>query len=261
MLLINSYKIKSLILDMDGVLWRENSPIGDLPDIFLRFNKEGLKIILATNNATRTPLQYVEKMAKFGVRLQEDQIITSAMGIAYLLKKKHPTGGSVYMIGENGLLSALNEAGFFHSETPDIAVIGSMDREINFWKLKQATLLIRSGIPFYFSNPDRTYPTPEGLIPGAGAILSALETATDVKAIIAGKPSPTLFEFALERLGTRPDETLVIGDRLETDILGGQRAGCPTAIVLSGIATRNESERWQPKVDLILRELSDLLPE
>jgi 4-nitrophenyl phosphatase len=134
-----------------------------------------------------------------------------------------------------------------------------MDRGINFQKLKKATLLIRSGIPFYFTNPDRTFPTPEGLIPGAGALLAALEVASDVTPIIAGKPSTTLFEFALERLGTKPEETLVVGDRLETDILGGQRAGCKTALVLSGIAKKEDAKTWQPKPDMVLNELSDLL--
>jgi 4-nitrophenyl phosphatase len=120
-------------------------------------------------------------------------------------------------------------------------------------------LLIRRGIPFFFTNPDRTFPTPEGIIPGAGAILAALETATDVSPIIAGKPGTTLFDFALERLGTLPQETLVVGDRLETDILGGQRAGCKTALVLSGIATQEEANAWQPYPDLVINELSDLL--
>lgn len=244
---------------MDGVLWRENEAIGDLPAIFNGFTHAGIKIMLATNNATRTPAQYIQKIASFGADITEDQIVNSAMGVAYLLKKRFPEGGPVYAIGEIGLMTALIEAGFYQSEEPGLAVIGSMDREISFWKMKRATLMIRSGIPFYFTNPDRTFPTPEGLIPGAGAILAALETATDVTPIIAGKPSTTLFDFALERLGTKPQETLVVGDRLETDILGGQRAGCKTALVLSGISTRKEAEGWSPKPDLIIDELADLL--
>ncbi|PKN89885.1 MAG: haloacid dehalogenase [Chloroflexi bacterium HGW-Chloroflexi-7] len=251
--------IKALILDMDGVLWRENAPIGDLPSTFAGFERAGLKVLLATNNATRTPAQYLQKIAGFGVHLEEAQVINSAMGVAYLLKKRFPQGGPVYILGEIGLTTALNAAGFDHSEEPGLAVIGSMDRDINFWKMKSATLLIRRGIPFYFTNPDRTFPTPEGIIPGAGAILAALETATDVTPIIAGKPGTTLFDFALERLGTLPQETLVVGDRLETDILGGQRAGCKTALVLSGISTRDEANAWQPYPDLVINELSDLL--
>lgn len=259
MLQLKSKEIKALILDMDGVLWRENSPIGNLAATFAGFEEAGLKIMLATNNATRTPAQYLEKMADFGVTLHEDQIINSAMGIAYLLKKRFPNGGPVYVLGEIGLSTALQQAGFLESEEPGLAVIGSMDRNISFNKLKKATLFIRKGIPFYFTNPDRTFPTPEGLIPGAGAILAALQTATDVTPIIAGKPSTTLFDFALERLGTKPDETLVVGDRLETDILGGQRAGCLTALVLSGISTKVEADVWQPPLDLVVNELGDLL--
>lgn len=259
MLYLRSNPIKALILDMDGVLWRENESIGDLAAIFSGFERAGLKVILATNNATRTPTQYLEKMAGFGVTLHKEQIINSAMGVAYLLKKRFPLGGPVYAIGEIGLSTALKDAGFHESEDPGLAVIGSMDREISFLKLKKATLFIRSGIPFYFTNPDRTFPTPEGLIPGAGSILAALETATDVMPIIAGKPNTTLYDFALERLGTLPQETLAVGDRLETDILGGQRTGCLTALVLSGIATRSEAEVWQPQPDLVINELSDLL--
>lgn len=251
--------INALILDMDGVLWRENEPIGDLNAIFRGFYETGLKIILATNNATRTPTQYVEKITSLGGIVEEDQIVNSSMGVAYLLKKRFPQGGPVYAIGEVGLITALEQEGFTQSEEPGLAVIGSMDRGINFQKLKKATLLIRSGIPFYFTNPDRTFPTPEGLIPGAGSLLAALEVASDVTPIIAGKPSTTLFEFALERLGTKPEETLVVGDRLETDILGGQRAGCKTALVLSGIAKKEDAKTWQPKPDMVLNELSDLL--
>ncbi len=255
----NIGEIQALILDMDGVLWRENSPIGDLPFIFKRIRELGIKFVLATNNGTRTADQYLEKIATFGVDLNKSQVINSAMALSHMLHKRFPTGGPVYILGEAGLTTSLIESGFYHGEENVLAVIGSMDREIDFWKLKRATLLIRAGAPFYFTNPDRTYPTPEGLIPGAGAILAALEAATDVQATIAGKPSPALFEFALDRLGTKPEETLVVGDRLETDILGGQRVGCKTAAVLSGVMTEMEAIAWQPRIDLILPELADLV--
>ncbi len=252
-------EIKSLILDMDGVLWRENSPIGNLPKTFMRFKELGLQVILATNNGTRTPDQYLEKMAGFGVTLEKDQVVNSAMALAHLLKKRFPQGGPIYILGEAGLFSALADAGFYQDEENVLAVAGSMDRKIDFWKLKRATLIIRAGAPFYFTNPDKTFPTPEGLIPGAGSIQAAIEAATDVKAIIAGKPSPALFEFALARLGTTPQETLVVGDRLETDILGGQKVGCKTAAVLSGVLTKEEAQAWQPKIDIIVPELADLV--
>ena len=251
--------IKSLILDMDGVLWRESAPIGNLAVLFDRISQLGLQFVLATNNATRTPKQYVEKLECFGVKIGESQIINSAMGVAYLLNKKYPQGGAVFVVGETGLVQALETAGFHQSEDNCMAVIASMDRNITFEKLKKATLLIRSGVPFYATNPDRTYPTPKGLIPGAGAIIGAIVIATDVTPVIAGKPSPTLYQFALEKLGTFPAETLIVGDRLETDILGGQLLGCPTALVLSGIATRAEAEKYLPAIDLIIPELSDLV--
>ncbi len=251
--------LKSLILDMDGVLWQESEPIGDLAEIFKQIEHLNLDYILATNNATRTPRKYVEKLAGFGAIIPEDKIVNSSMAVAYLLKKRFPSGGNVYIVGESGLNEALESNGFHVSEIDPVAVVASMDRGINFEKLKRATLLIRSGVPFYATNPDRTYPTPEGLIPGAGSIVGSLEISTDVKPIIAGKPNSTLYEFALERLGTNPAETLVVGDRLETDILGGQKLGCPTALVLTGIATREEAEAHHPPVSIISPSLSHLL--
>mgnify|MGYP001061610772 FL=1 len=252
-------KIKAVILDMDGVLWREAEPIGNLPEIFNKLKSLGIKVVLATNNATRTPRQYVEKLAGFGAAILEEQIVNSSMAVAYQLLKRFPGGGAVYIVGESGLAEALAAAGFYQSETNCLAVIASMDRTINFEKLKQATLIVRSGVPFYGTNPDKTYPTPLGLIPGAGAIIGALEIACGQEAIIAGKPNPTLYEFALEKLGTTPADTLVVGDRLETDILGGQQLGCPSALVLSGIATLEEALEHQPPVDYIFESLTELV--
>ena len=251
--------IKALVIDMDGVLWRENEAIGNLPATFARFEKAGLKVILATNNATKTQEMYIEKLAGFGAHLKKEQILNSAMGITYLLKKRFPDRGPVYIIGEIGLASALQNAGFYVSDQNPLAVIAGMDRKISFEKLKAATLFIRSGVPFYGTNPDRTFPTPEGFIPGAGSILAALVAATDVEPIIAGKPAPTLYQFALEKLGTLPSETLAVGDRIETDIIGGQQAGLHTALVLSGVTTREEGLAWKPKIDLIVPELGSLV--
>ena len=251
--------LKALILDMDGVLWQESEAIGNLVEIFKQIKHLKLDYVLATNNATKTPRKYVEKLASFGVIVPENKILNSAMAVAYLLKKRFPAGGNVFIVGESGLSEALESNGFRISDKDCVAVVASMDRGVNFEKLKRATLLIRSGVPFYATNPDRTFPTPEGLIPGAGSIIGSLEISTDVKPIIAGKPNPTLYEFALERLGTAPAETLVVGDRLETDIIGGQKLGCPTALVLSGIATRKEAEAHDPPVDIISPSLTHLL--
>jgi 4-nitrophenyl phosphatase len=134
-----------------------------------------------------------------------------------------------------------------------------IDREINFQKVVEATLLVRNGIPFYATNLDRTFPTPRGEIPGSGAWISVITTATGVQPIIAGKPFPFLMELSLERLGTRKEETLVVGDRLETDIAAGQGVGCPTALVLSGVSTKDQARDWNPKPDIIAEDLTALI--
>jgi len=261
---MNLPNIKALILDMDGVLWRDNAPIGDLPAIFARICERGLKVALATNNATRTVHEHLEKIGGFGVRLQPWQIISSAAAAANVLSNNFPNGGSVFIVGENGIQRALEERGFTpiidpDDETRPVAVVGGIDRAITYQKLRRATLHIRAGIPFYGTNPDKSFPTPEGLIPGAGAILASIEAATDVKPIIIGKPEPAMMYMALEKLGTTPEETLVVGDRLETDIAAGQAAGCKTALVLSGVSTREQAEKWIPAPDFIIDDLSTLL--
>jgi 4-nitrophenyl phosphatase len=138
-------------------------------------------------------------------------------------------------------------------------VVMGIDRGITFDKMREATLLVRRGIPFYATNPDKTFPTPRGEIPGAGAWISVVITATGVEPIYAGKPFPFMTELSLERLGARKEETLVVGDRLETDIAAGQAVGCPCALVLSGVSTREQAQVWSPKIDLVADDLSSLI--
>lgn len=255
-----STPIRALILDMDGVLWKDKEPIGNLPAIFARLQSKNVQVILATNNATRTPDQYVQKLAGFGVTVEPWRIVNSANATAHRLMKDFPKGGAVFVVGEEGLVKALAAQGFVPAGPEDrpLAVVAGLDLHITYEKLKQATLLIRSGVPFYFTNPDRTFPTPQGLIPGAGSILAALVAATDVQPHLAGKPSPDMYLMALELLNLPAQETLAVGDRLETDILGGQRAGCRTALVLSGVATQADLDSWEPKPDFTAADLDSL---
>lgn len=250
--------IKGLILDMDGVLWRGSEPIGNLSEIFSRFHARGWRITLATNNATRTIPQYVERLGSYGVVVEPWQIINSAIAAAQFLYEQFPKGGPVYLIGEDGLIEALSQQGFYQSDQDVIAVVASMDRQVNYDKLRKATLLIRGGALFVATNPDRTFPTPEGLVPGAGSILAALEAACYVKPVITGKPSPAMYHIALSRLGLFPSETLVVGDRAETDIAGAQAIGCRTALVLSGVTSPQEAHVWQPAPDLIIDDLDSI---
>jgi 4-nitrophenyl phosphatase len=138
-------------------------------------------------------------------------------------------------------------------------VIAGLDRGLNYDKLRRATLLIRSGVPFFGTNPDKTFPTPDGQVPGAGALLALLEAASGVSPIIIGKPNPAMYRLAMQRLGARLEETLAVGDRLETDIAGAQALGCPCALVLSGVSSREAAQTWQPTPDLIASDLGELL--
>ncbi len=255
-----SYReIKALIVDMDGVLWRDSKPLLDLPALFSEIRRRGLKVILATNNATRSIVQYLEKLQDFGVVLKAEQVINSAQATAHYMQKGHPNGGRVYVVGENGFIDTLQAYGFSHAEEDVLAVLVSMDRGLTYQKLRQATLLIRAGVPFIGTNPDRSFPTPEGLIPGTGAILAALEAATDIKPVIIGKPQPEMYRIALDRLGTSPNETLVIGDRLETDIAGAQALGCHTALVLTGVSSKEDARSWKPALDFISEDVATLI--
>ena len=255
--------IKALILDMDGVIWKGDAPIGNLPEIFARIRERGLKFVFATNNGTKTPEEYQQKLADLGVDIELWQVVTSAMGIAFMLSQKYPKGTKIFMIGEDGIRVALEEKGFeilSVENAPEAkAVVMGIDQGINFQKVAEATLLVRAGIPFYSTNTDRTFPTPRGEIPGSGAWLSVITTATGVEPIVAGKPFPYLMELALEKLGTKKEDTLVIGDRLETDIAAGQNVGCPTALVLSGVSRKEQADQWMPQPDMIMDSLSVLV--
>ena len=255
--------IKALILDMDGVLWRSDEPIGDLPAIFARIKARSLKYVFATNNGTRTPEQYAEKLSELGVSAEPRQVVTSALGVAHMLEQKFPKGTKVFLIGEEGIYQALTGKGFEVLPVADArdaqVVVMGIDRAVTFDKMREATLLVRRGVPFYATNPDKTFPTPRGEIPGAGAWISVVTTATEVEPTYAGKPFPYMMELSLDILGTKKEETLVVGDRLETDIAAGQAVGCPTALVLSGVATREQADMWEPKIDVIAADLATLV--
>lgn len=255
--------IKALILDMDGVIWKSDSPIGDLPRTFARIRECGLKFVFATNNGTKTPEEHRQKLSSLGVEVDSSQVVTSALAVAHMLSQKYPKGTKVFMVGGQGVREALIEKGFELLSTEDApeaqAFVMGLDRTVNFDKIVEATLLVRSGVPFYATNTDRTFPTLRGEIPGAGAWLSVVITATGAEPIVAGKPFPTMMEFCLERLGTSKEETLVVGDRLETDVASGQAAGCPTAAVLSGVSTREQAEAWKPSPTIIAENLAELV--
>jgi 4-nitrophenyl phosphatase len=256
---MTDFSIKSLILDMDGVLWKGTQPIGDLQSIFDEISKRKLKVVMATNNATTSPVEYVDKLSAFGVRVSLDQIITSGIATGAYLQEKYPQGGSIYILGEEGLQKTLDQYGFTIAADKVIAVVVGMDRNLTYEKLSKASHLIREGAEFIATNSDRTFPTPQGLIPGAGAIVAAVEAATSQKPLVIGKPQVEMYRIALEYLGTTPEKTLVVGDRIETDIAGGQALGCRTALVLSGVTDETMATSWEPVPDFITKDLESLL--
>ncbi|MDP2904449.1 MAG: HAD-IIA family hydrolase [Methylovulum sp.] len=244
--------IRALIIDMDGVLWHGDQPIPGLTDFFQTLRDQQRSFILATNNASLTPEQYVIKLAKMGVTVTQNEILTSGIATAlYLSEHEDPATTRVFVIGEDGAKQPLIERGFTltdlyevnGSKTPskgaDIVVCGK-DQTLTWDKLATATLNIRAGAKFIGTNADTTLPTEHGITHGNGAILAALQVATGVTPTIIGKPEPIIYQQAMALLDTDTSETIAIGDRLETDILGAVRTGIRSIMVLTGVSTEDD---------------------
>ncbi len=251
--------IRGLILDMDGVLYQGNEPLGDLPRLFAGIKEKGLRVIMATNNAIRNIDEHLAKMKSFGVELEPWQIINTIQVVEAILKRHFPHGGPIYGVVTPSTMAALEKAGYYNDEKNAQAVIVGLDRALTYEKLEIATLLVRAGKMYIGTNPDASFPTPRGLIPGAGSVIAAVTTASGVQPLFAGKPEPAMYEISMERLGSTPETTLAIGDRLDTDILGGNRAGCRTGLVMSGVTSAAELAAWEPKPDLVADTLWHML--
>jgi 4-nitrophenyl phosphatase len=249
--------IKSLMIDLDGVLYRGDEAIVGAREFVAFLQREQVPFLLLTNNSTRTPGQYVTKLAKMGIAIEERDVLTSAQATALYMEGMAPPGGRVYAIGEEGLRAALREKYTIAESEADFVVVG-LDSGLTYGKLKTATLLIRGGARFIATNPDKTLPTEEGLIPGSGAIVAALEAATGVAPFVVGKPESAIFDLALARMGVGKEGAAIIGDRLETDILGGRRAGLLTVLVLSGATSRQELGNSSIKPDLVFEDVRQL---
>jgi 4-nitrophenyl phosphatase len=253
-------RIRALFLDMDGVLWKDLIPIGDLAGNIAQIRELGLDLAFITNNATRSREHYSEIFDSFDIHVGKNQIYTSATATAVAMAAEWPDGGSCFVIGEAGLHEALNAKGFTHSATKNpLAVVVGLDRQLTYEKLTQATLFIREGVKFIGTNPDSTIPTPAGLAPGAGSIISALETSSGQKATIIGKPQTAMLNQALSDLNVKADQVIMVGDRLETDIAAGQNAGCNTALVHSGASSHADLANWSPTPDFVADDLTDLI--
>jgi 4-nitrophenyl phosphatase len=251
--------ITHLIVDMDGVLWRGDEPVPGLQEFFAFLHERHIGFMLATNNSSRLPEQYTDKLAHLGVQVPPECILTSAQAAAAYLAGQAPPGTPVYAIGEEGVRRALEERGFVLTDEGAAYVVVGWDRQLTWDKLATAALLIHAGAGFIGTNPDTNYPTERGPVPGNGAQLAALATTTGVKPVVVGKPEPWLYREAMQRLGARPETTAVIGDRLDTDVSGGVRAGLTTILVMSGIATAADLAASPVKPDIVCQDIGTLV--
>lgn len=243
--LIDMYS--AFLLDMDGVLYLLNDPIPGSPETVRRLGDAGKKIVYITNNSSATTAQYVEKLDRFDIAAEPRQFVTSAdVAGRYLERNCQVDGKTAFMIGEAGLRAVIEATGLKmldgdEARGADFVLVG-WDRHFDFERLKTAVIAIRHGATYIAMNTDATYPTPEGLWPGAGSIVAAVTTGSGCEPVVMGKPNPRMIELALERAGVAAEDTLLVGDRLDTDIKAGIAAGIDTLLVLTGISTLAEAE-------------------
>lgn len=255
--------IAGVILDMDGVLWRGDEALPGLEALFERLRARSLPFVLATNNSSKSPAEHVIKLAKLGVKdIDKSRILTSGVVAVDYLKATYPAETPIHVLGGDGVKSLVVAAGFplhYLEPTPPKVVLAGLDPKVTYDKLKRASLLIRGGADFIGTNDDATFPAAEGLIPGAGSLLALLRTATGRDPLVLGKPHAPMFHTALKLLGTPAERTLMVGDRLDTDIAGAKKAGLKAALVLTGVSAREDADKAEHKPDAIYADLLALL--
>ena len=222
-----------------------------------------MPFLLVTNNSTATPKSVVDRMDGAGVLINPAEVLTSSLATATHLQHEFPSGATIYAIGEDALKGALSAAGFRLADSADgvQAVVMGFDREISWAKMTEASIAIQSGALFVATNPDLSFPIERGQAPGAGAFITAVKLTTGVEPLIIGKPEPRLFNLARERFGLTVEQILGVGDRLETDILGAQRAGIATGLLLTGVTSSHQVEASTIKPDWIFDDLPSLTRE
>ena len=251
---------EAAILDVDGTIVRGDRLIPDAADGLATLEDAGLSTLLFSNNPTRGAGHYHDRLAGHGVDVDAGNVLTSATVTSEYLRANHG-GESIYLLGEDRLEAILEGAGLTVTDDPTAAdlVVGSIDREFDYGDLERALVALDRGLPFYGTDPDVTIPTDEGTAPGTGAVLAAMEAVAGREPdAILGKPSGVAAVAAMDRLGARPGHTLVVGDRLDTDVALGNRAGMTTAVVLSGITTRADLEASAIDPDYVLESLAEV---
>lgn len=257
--------LHNFIVDMDGVLWRGDRPMSGLVDFFATLRDLEINYVLATNNATKTAAQYTKKLAGFGVDVAPEKILTSAETTASYLRHNYPAGTAVYVIGDPGLHDALRAQEFVIVSPEEIEqgagakiVVVGFTRNALYQDFAMGTLALQNGAQFIGTNPDPTFPSEIGNLPGAGALQAVLVAATGIEPTIIGKPSHIVFDEAVRRLGGRKASTVMVGDRLTTDVAGAKAAGLHAILLLSGIAGRDDLAHSDVQPDFVFDDIMAL---
>jgi NagD protein len=253
-------EIKSWLMDMDGVLVREEHPIPGAGDFIARLSELQIPFLVLTNNSIYTRRDLAARLSASGLEVPEQSIWTSALATADFLADQRPRG-TAFVIGESGLTTALHANGYTLTERdPDYVVLGET-RTYSFERIAQAIRLIVNGARFIATNPDVTGPTPDGPLPATGAVAALISRATGVEPYFVGKPNPLMMRSALNAIGAHSESSAMVGDRMDTDVVSGLEAGMHTVLVLTGSTQREEAERFPFRPSRIVDSIADLLPE
>lgn len=251
--------LKNFLIDMDGVLVSGSTLIPGADEFILRLRQRDAKFLLLTNNSRHTPRDLAFNLQKMGLPIQAENIFTSAIATARFLQTQRP-GGTAYVIGESGLTSALHEAGYIITEhNPDYMVLGETFN-YNFDQIARAIRLILNGARFIGTNPDANGPTEGGIVPACGALAALIQTATGVAPFFVGKPNPLMMRSALKYLGVHSEDTFMVGDRMDTDMIAGVQSGLETILVLSGVTRKENVNRFPYRPARIVRSVADIYP-
>jgi NagD protein len=250
--------IECWLTDMDGVLVHENHPVPGAAQLLQEWADEGKPYLVLTNNSMLTPRDLSARLRANGLLVPEESLWTSALATADFLKSQTP-GGSAFVIGEAGITTALHEAGFIMTETAPDYVVVAETRNYSFDAITKAIRLIGDGSRFIVTNPDATSPSPDGPFPATGAVAAMIMKATGMEPYVVGKPNPMMFRSAMNKIGAHSENTGMIGDRMDTDIVAGIEAGLHTVLVLTGISDQAEIERYPFRPDEVVNSVADLL--
>jgi NagD protein len=251
---------KSWLTDMDGVLVHEGQPVPGAPEFINRIGRSGKPFLVLTNNSIYTPRDLQARLVRMGFDLPEEAIWTAALATAQFLSDQRPNG-TAYVIGEAGLTTAMHSVGYVMTDfSPDYVVLGET-RNYSFEMITKAVRLINDGARFICTNPDATGPSVDGAMPAAGSVAAMISKATGVQPYFVGKPNPMMMRSALNTVDAHSETTAMIGDRMDTDILCGLEAGLETILVLTGISTREEAERYPYRPSRIVNSIVDLMDE